>query len=34
MIRVWTVMAVTPVARLVEAFRGGGMGFAQLRAAA
>jgi rod shape-determining protein MreC len=27
MIRVWTVMAVTPVARIVEGLRGGGSGF-------
>jgi rod shape-determining protein MreC len=27
MIRVWTVTAVTPVARLIEGFRGGGAGF-------
>jgi rod shape-determining protein MreC len=27
LIRVWTVTAVTPVARIVEALRGGGSGF-------
>src|SRR6476660_5158300 len=27
MIRVWTVSAVTPVARLLEGVRGGGVGF-------
>jgi rod shape-determining protein MreC len=27
MIRVWTVTAVTPVARVIEGFRGGGIGF-------
>ena len=27
MIRVWTVTAVTPVARVIEGFRGGGLGF-------
>lgn len=27
MIRIWTVTAVTPVARVMEAFRGGGLGF-------
>ena len=27
MIRVWTVTAVTPVARIIEGFRGGGVGF-------
>jgi rod shape-determining protein MreC len=27
MIRVWTVTAVTPVARVMEGFRGGGLGF-------
>lgn len=27
MIRIWTVTAVTPVARVMEAFRGGGIGF-------
>jgi rod shape-determining protein MreC len=27
MIRVWTVTAVSPVARLIEGFRGGGLGF-------
>lgn len=27
MIRIWTVSAVTPVARVMEAFRGGGLGF-------
>lgn len=26
-IRIWTVTAVTPVARLIEGFRGGGLGF-------
>ena len=26
-IRIWTVTAVTPVARVIEAFRGGGLGF-------
>lgn len=27
LIRIWTVTAVTPVARVMEAFRGGGLGF-------
>src|SRR5690349_13090263 len=26
-IRIWTVTAVTPAARVIEAFRGGGLGF-------
>jgi rod shape-determining protein MreC len=26
-IRIWTVSAVTPIARVIEAFRGGGLGF-------